>query len=372
MPGAAQLLQASERLHSQLKNRFLRGGLLKGPDAGVRFNLRAWRFLKSAFSLFPWNDDYVFLQTQGYWILCNWILHTATSEPGYRELAIEATEAVLKIQQPEGYWRYPLPERRHLIATVEGNWGAAGLLASYERTGRHEFAEAAIRWYDFLTRRIGFQPHRRGKAINYFDRPRGKIPNNSVEALWTFLRLWKATGDERFREHTAGLADFLADVQLPSGELPYIVEGPLERRRDHYLCFQYNAFEFMKLAWASKLDPTCGAGGLLMKLGEFLKRGVAPSGAAKADCFHAAPEVDYYTAALGAALHGAAAEGVAGTCSLTERCYARVLARQRKDGSFAYSCGDYGFLADQRSYPRPQAMTLYHLLVPAAGNGFAA
>ena len=27
--------------------------------------------------------------------------------------------------------------------------------------------------------------------------------------------------------------------------------------------------------------------------------------------------------------------------------------------------GDYGFLRDGRSYPRPQVMTLFHLLYPA-------
>ena len=55
---------------------------------------------------------------------------------------------------------------------------------------------------------------------------------------------------------------------------------------------------------------------------------------------------------------------------LSERCYARVLQRQRPDGSFAYTTGDYGFLRDGRSYPRPQVMTLFHLLYPACGNGF--
>jgi hypothetical protein len=49
-----------------------------------------------------------------------------------------------------------------------------------------------------------------------------------------------------------------------------------------------------------------------------------------------------------------------------------VIARQKHDGSFVYSKGDYGFLHDSRSYPRPMAMTLFHLLYGArAGDGFA-
>jgi hypothetical protein len=81
--------------------------------------------------------------------------------------------------------------------------------------------------------------------------------------------------------------------------------------------------------------------------------------------------VDYYTAALGAALYEAARMGLVENTALSERCYARVLAHQKSDGSFGYSTGDYGFLRDQRSYPRPQAMTLFHLLYGCGlGDGF--
>src|SRR5580693_4588109 len=42
------LFQAAERLHAQLVDRHVAGGLLRGPDPGVRMNLRVWRFVKSA------------------------------------------------------------------------------------------------------------------------------------------------------------------------------------------------------------------------------------------------------------------------------------------------------------------------------------
>ncbi|MGH9354720.1 MAG: hypothetical protein ACRD10_01155 [Terriglobia bacterium] len=365
------MLSAARRLHTYLCRSHLHDGMLAGPDSGVRFNLRAWRFLKSTLSFLPWHDDYVFMQTQGYWILANWAIYQTTREEPFRALALEATEGVRRLQTPEGYWRYPLPARRHLVATVEGNWAAAGLLASFMATGRGDFLAAAVRWYEFLIGRIGFQPHRRGKAINYFDRPRGKIPNNSVEAAWLFLRLWKATGEESFREHVEPLLEFVADVQLPSGELPYVVESPWERGREHYLCFQYNAFQFMKLAWCVRLDPQSGARKLLRGLAQFLQAGVTGHGASAADCRHRLPEVDYYTAALAAALHEAASFGFKEAEPAGERCYSRILSRQRPDGSFGFSQGDYGVLNDRRSYPRAQVMTLFHLLLPCAGDGFA-
>jgi hypothetical protein len=370
MPTRDELFRSAERLHAHLLRRHYNQGLLRGPDAGVRFNLRAWRFLKSALDFFPWRDQYVFMQTQGYWILANWMLHEATGEPRYREVAIQTTEAMLARQHPEGFWTYPLPERRHLIATIEGDWGAIGLLASCAREPRPEFLAGAIRWYDFLVTRIGFQDHSSGKAINYFDRPRGKVPNNSTATAWFFLRLWKAAGDDRFLEHVASLLDFVAAAQLRSGELPYIVEGPYEAGREHYLCFQYNAFQFLNLAGAVTLGPGAQARPVLAKLARFLAKGVRPDGASAADCGHTKPEVEYYTAVLAAALSEAARLGLAESRELSDRGYVRLLERQRPDGSFIYSAGDYGCLRDTRSYPRPQAMTLYHLLYPPCGDGF--
>ncbi len=376
MPSTSELRIGAERLHTHLVRHHYRQGLLRGPDAGVRFNLRAWRFLKSALDFVPWRDDYVFIQTQGYWVLANWILYETGGEPRFRELALESTEATLKLQTAEGFWTYPLPERRHLIATVEGDWGAIALLSTWMRERRDEFLRAAIRWYDFLVSRIGFQDHPPGKAVNYFDLPRGKVPNNSVEAAWVFLRLWKATGEERFLEHVNGLLDFVSSVQLPSGELPYVVGSSHERGRVHYLCFQYNAFQFLKLAWSRALRPAKALDSILPRLASFLENGLTATGASAAYCSSAGragsagPEADYYTAVLAAALHEAAQLGLVRQAEIAERCYDRTLARQRLDGSFAYSTGDYGILRDTRSYPRPQAMTLFHLLYPLRGEEF--
>jgi hypothetical protein len=392
MPTSQELISSAERLHSHLLSRHYSQGLLQGPDAGVRFQLRLGRFFKAALDFVPWHDDYVFMQSQGYWILANWMLYEATGDPKFRTIALESAEATLRLQHPGGFWLYPLPERKHLIATVEGDWGAIGLLASHAREPREEFIQAALRWYDYLVGNVGFQTHSTGKAINYFDKPRGKIPNNSVEAIWLFLRLETATGEARFGEHVDAMLDFLADVQLPSGELPYIVDGPHEPGRTHYLCYQYNAFQFLKLAWAAELRPDPRTRRMLTALASFIAKGVTSEGASAADCFHAKPETDYFTAVLAAALYEAYSQtaGLRGASTapydaapiatmhagkeslheLSERCYARTLQRQRSDGGFHYTEGDYGFLRDGRSYPRPQVMTLFHLLYPVCGNGF--
>jgi hypothetical protein len=376
MPTRDHLLQAATRLHHHLERSHYRHDLLAGPDAGIRFQLHAWRFLKSALPI-DWRDDHVFMQTQGYWVLSNWMLFEATGETQYREIALAGTEAVLRLQRQDGTWAYPLRERRHLVATVEGNWGATALLASYAREPQPELLQGAVRWRDFLVNRIGFQRHGPGEAINYFDKPRGKIPNNSVEAAWFFLRLWKATRDARFLEHVAPMTDFIAAVQLPSGELPYIVEGPYEAARTHYLCFQYNAFQFLKVAWSAEVARSAGMNdverkleAVMAELAKFLASGVNPDASSAADCQHRRPEVDYYTAVLAAALDEAACRGLAGV-RLSDSAYDRLLTNQRPNGAFDYSRGDHVILHDSRSYPRPQAMTLFHLLYGSgSGDGF--
>lgn len=373
MPTPEQILECSEKLHRYLVGRHYTQGLLHGPDPGVRFNLRLWRFAKSALDFIPWRDDYVFMQTQGYWVLANWALYDATGDDRYREIALESTRATLALQKPEGYWPYPLPERRHLIAALEGIWGAVVMLVTYSRTSRPELLQAAVRVYDFILGRIGFQQHDPGEAVNYFDKPRGKVPNNSVIAVWFFLRLWQASGDERFLEHVAPLLQFIAAVQMPSGEIPYIAESRLEKARDHYLCFQYNAHQFLHLCRSEQLRPGLGAKPILTKLWQFLRGGVRRNGSCANDCASVNrfwPEVNYYTAALGSALHRAYRLGLEPQEAASRRCLARVLAHQRPDGGFGYSWGDYGFLRDNRSYPRQQAATLFHLLSPFWGEGF--
>lgn len=370
MPERHQLLDAALKLYDWLEKRHLRDGLLRGPDPGVRFNWRFGRFLKSAFPFLASGEDYIFMQTQGYWAMSNWLLHDFTGKNRYSEAALLCAESVLRLETVEGFWPYPLPQRRGLIATLESMWGAAVLLDGFERDSRPEFLEGAVRACNFIISNIGFQPHERGEAINYFQRPRGKVPNNSVTAVWFFLRVWKMTGDFRYLEHVPALARFVESVQLSTGEIPYIVDGPNEKGRDHYLCFQYNAFQFLYMIWAEAIRPGTWSAPALLRLAEFLETGVRGSGACAINCSGAHGEVDYYTAALGAALNHASRLGLSGPPDLGQRCFGRLLARQWAGGGFAFSTGDFGFLRDTQSYPRQQAMTLYHLLdacVPAPG-----
>lgn len=358
----ARLLEAALRLHGHLERHHVHAARLEGEDQGVRWNIRLWRFWKSYFPALAPRQRHFFLQGQGYWALANWTLHDMTGGARYRDLARAATEVVSATQRPNGTWTYPLRERRHLVATVEGDFAAATLLEGYRRGLGPHYLEGARRWHDFVERSIGYQEHPSGIAVNYFDRPRGLVPNNTAEWVWVLGRFATETGERSYLARVPALLGFLEAVQLPSGELPYELGGNFEpRTRVHYLCYQYNAFQCMKLAWYAQAHGDARARALATRIAAYLAGGVTASGAVRASCDALLPTVVYYADAVAMALHTVSRLGWADHEALADRAFDWVLARQHRDGGFAFSRGDYYLLTDRNEYPRYLAMTLYHL-----------
>jgi hypothetical protein len=77
---------------------------LIGPDPGLRFNYRIFRFIKGYFPQLPWNDDLYYLQCQAYWIMANWKLFDQTGQEEYRNLAVACSNAIVDHQRPDGAW----------------------------------------------------------------------------------------------------------------------------------------------------------------------------------------------------------------------------------------------------------------------------
>jgi len=361
------------RLHAHLEARHVHAGRLEGDDQGVRWNIRVWRFWKSYFPGLAPRERFFFLQGQGYWALANWTLHDLTGDPRFRDRAREATEAVEIAQRPDGAWNYPLRERKHLVATVEGDFAAVTLLEAHRRGLGGNALAAARRWYDFVEKSIGYQEHPGGLAVNYFDRPRGMVPNNTAEWIWVLGRLATETGERSYLARVPKLLGFLEAVQLPSGELPYEIGSPSEpRTRIHYLCYQYNAFQCMKLAWYAQAHGDARARAMATRIAAYLSGGVTPTGAVRASCDALLPTVVYYADAVGLALHTVTRYGWADHGALADRAFAWVLGNQHRDGGFAFSRGDYYLLEDRNAYPRYLAMTLFHLAERARAGAAAA
>jgi len=365
------LTDAATRLHAYLVERHWNGQALQGPDYGIRFNARVGRFIKSYASFLPWSDDYVYTQAQHCWILANWLISDLglADRKTCQEIAIACSEFVLSMQRCEGYWEYPNPEWKHRIATVEGNYAVMGLLETYLRTGHQPLLDGAKEWYRYVMENVGFEDQDGRLAVNYFANETGSmVPNNSASAVRTFAHLAKAANDDRFSDPCEGMVAFLRDAQLETGELPYALKGPHGKSdRIHFQCYQYNAFQFLNLADYYRLTEDWATLPVLEGLARFVSGGVLESGAACYDCRHEQPEVSYYDAALAAALSLATALELGDYRSLADRAYGRLLSQQRRDGGMAFfSRRNYGFLTDRRSYPRSQAMILYHLLLERA------
>jgi hypothetical protein len=365
------LLDAASYLQRYLMKEHFNGKALEGPDSGVRFNARIWRFIKSYLYFLPWIDSYEFMQTQGYWILANWRLADLLGNKQFGKLALACAEYVASTQQPEGHWKYPpVPSRKGKIATVEGNFAAIGLLESYRRTKQEYLLSAATKWHRFLVDNIGFQEIDDRLAINYWaSSPSGMVPNNTSLTLWVLAELADASNDVQYLAPCEAMVAFLDAVQMENGELPYAVASSADSGRPHFLCFQYNAFEFLDLVHYYGITSDQSVWPILGRLATFLSQGVSESGAARYDCYHDGPEVLYYTAAVAAALSQATALGIANFGRTVDQAYSRVLAQQKANGGMEFfSKRNYGFLTDRRPYPRNLAMVLYHLIIGAQSH----
>ena len=348
-------------LHRHVERRHFNGRAIVGPDCGLRFHYRVTRFVRSYLRA-PALRRHFFCQAQGYWIRANWRLHERTGDPRFRAIALATTEGLLAAQRPDGAFDYPLPQRRGLIATIEGCFATIGFVESFRRTRDARFLDAAWRWHHFFVRRIGFQPYAGGLCPNYFDRPRGNVPNNAIDALWAATELADVSRTRASLTWAPAVIRFLGAVQLPSGELPYVVESPYEARREHYLCFQYNAFEYVKLARLHDLTGDAALAPILTRLARFLARGVARDGHALADCAQSRPKVPYWTGALAQALLVAESRGDLPPDGHWHVPYETLARLQRRDGGFDFSREEPGGLIDRGSYPRNQAMLLESLL----------
>lgn len=351
------------RLHKHLAAAHWRDHRLLGPDPGLRLNSRVFRFVKSALSWLPWSDDVCFIQAQAYWVLDNWALLELTGEERYGGIARACSDSIMAQQRPDGGWDYPVRAWKGRTATVEGIWGATGLLASFRHSGETKYLDAALKWHSYLEDQIGYLEEGDQIAVNYFanDR-RARVPNNSALLLRFLADLAQTTGDATYLARCPGLVAFMRAVQMPSGEIPYAVSGLEKEERIHFQCYQYNAFQALHIMHYYDFTSDPAALAIIRSIVGFVASGLAEDGRAYYDCSHSRRTVIYHTAALAAMFARAGQMGLGDYAPLAERALAYVLRAQRPAGSFPHSRGDYGFLRDDRSYPRYLAMILYHLL----------
>jgi prenyltransferase beta subunit len=182
--------------------------------------------------------------------------------------------------------------------------------------------------------------------------------------LW-FLAELAALGVEVGPGRQEQLLSFVRAVQRPNGELPYALSSTdhADDGREHFQCFQYNAFQCLDLIAYHQLTADAAALDVIRGLAGFVKSGVSDEGYLYYDCRRRRRAVVYHAAAAAAALSGATAVGAVDAAPEAEAAYRWVLAQQRHDGGFPFSHVEFNVLRDRRSYPRNLAMILQHLLV---------
>ena len=104
---------------------------------------------------------------------------------------------------------------------------------------------------------------------------------------------------------------------------------------------------------------------LITRVARFLEPSVRPDGSTQFDCADSGVQMPYNTAAIAAALGMARQLGLHDARAAEDRAFGYVLREQHASGGYSFSRGDYGFLRDDRYYPRPMTMLLYHLLLKA-------
>ena len=354
-------IEAASRLHSYMLRNHWDGRKLVGPDPIGKIHWRVTRFVRSYFPYLLGEDRYTFLQGQAYWIRANLKLLKVAQKPQYLEFARRSADHIVSAQAADGHWMHPpIWGRRGFISTVEGVWASLGLAAVYRETRTDSYLDAARGWYKFQVRGIGFQEVGDGLAANYYAHSTRIVPNVTTMLIWLSAELFQITGDAAYLEPTEPMLRFVQHCQLSTGELPYELGT-----RTHYLCYQYNSFEFLDLARYYQITGNEQMRPLLRRMAEYLATGVTERGNCRHDCFKEFPEVNYWTASLATALRKAHELGLGDYLELSERGLRYLLTRQKLDGAFDFSERNYGFLRDRRSYPRYLAMILDHLLYRA-------
>jgi hypothetical protein len=207
---------------------------------------------------------------------------------------------------------------------------------------------------------MGFATYKDSIAPNFFDRPGIMVPNAATLLLWFLAELRNTTDKGPYMQHADKIIRFLNYAQMPNGELQYHFQT-----RPHFMCYQYNSFEFLDMAHYYQITGDQRVRPILRRLASYLATGVSEHGSCRYDCFKVFPEVHYWTAALAAALCKAHALELGDYQAVSERAFRYLLSCQRADGGFAFSRRNYGWLRDTRSYPRCQAMILHQLVYRA-------
>ncbi|MDC0527071.1 hypothetical protein OAO35_03900, partial [Euryarchaeota archaeon] len=302
---------------------------------------------------------------QGYWIINNWKFFELTSRIEYARKSLETSKKLASKQSVEGCWKITHGNKkwRGVVSTVDNTFAALGLLETYKVTKSEEFLKSAEAWANYLIQNVGFHKYDYGYSIKYFSgKPSPAVPNNNTLVLWFLAELSNVTRNIEYIRFNERIIDFLEKVQKETGELPYSVESSEVVGKEHYICFQYNAFELIDLLNFYRISPVKKLDRIIIRLSKFLLQAFDEKGASKFDCSHSFPNIFYYTSKVISALLLSKKFGFIDNVPFINNSLNLLLSNQNIDGSFPYSTNEYMFFKDKRFYPKESNFILSALL----------
>lgn len=301
------VLSAAIRLYRKLSDSYSDTRGLSGPDeypftwdAGAIMHFYPVYRLLTGLGILRY-PRYRYVQCQAYWIIANLFLYKSSRETEYIDSAVSAGRQLVKSQNPDGSWTFPLPGWQDRISTVYCTWGGLALVKLYNATKDGEYLAAAIGWKECMLRKVGTCHATFGgndqEFIQYFHpMSSSACPNASTLAL-AFLSNLAQVLSESDQLLMRNLLTSVGTVQLTAGEIPYT------EHRIHYQCQSYNAFEFIDLFEYTRNQSSPEATRILKGLADFLYQGVSLAGRVGYNCSNEYPEVSYHTLIVAAALH---------------------------------------------------------------------
>ncbi|MFX0196740.1 MAG: hypothetical protein ACFFCW_11490 [Candidatus Hodarchaeota archaeon] len=352
-----EYLDAASRLHEYL-NKCWKDSSMAGPTLGGKYYYNTIRLLRAYFPSIS-REKEIFYQGLGYWIKSNWKLFDLTKDLQYMNIALACSDFVIGSQNNEGSWQFPQNLMKLKIYTNGGTWASLGLLETYKRTKEDKYLISALKWYNLLIGTIGFQKHKDSLAINYSIPARYKVPNATTPVLWFLAELSCLTKNQKYLDKVDKLRRFVELSQMENGELMYTTETP------HFLCLNYNAFQFLDLAEFYSLTSDEAIYRIMRNLVTFIKTGVNYDGSVRYNCFKRYPSIIYYSAAVGCVFLRARKIGFGDFSELENKVYKFVLTTQKPNGGFPFSRKEHLVLSDKMFYPYINEYILYHLLIKA-------
>ncbi len=164
-----------------------------------------------------------FPATQAWDVSGELILYQLTGRHEYFKRAERSARWLVLNQNESGFWERKDCKGCNGVFTVEGSEAGLAMLDMYARTNGSEYLGSALLWSDFLLRNISFTNISSDAiAFEYQYPPKHwRVVNvNALNGLF-FLKLWKATGDERYLEIGNRSLNFVLESQFESGQYPY-------------------------------------------------------------------------------------------------------------------------------------------------------